>query len=98
MKALVLCVRKYAFRDDEGREVRGVTVDYIEPSSPGSGDRRGLPVFNMTADEDCDSAFSKLPGVYDLDIQMRPGKANRPTLRLVGAHFVKDVDIAKLTN
>lgn len=100
-KALVLSVRRYDFTDEkDGRQLTGVTVEYLDPESEltSPGDRRGLPVFTVGGSVDLDKEFSAVPGVYDLDFRMKPGLKGRPTLQLSGAHLVQGVKCAEIVN
>jgi hypothetical protein len=40
----------------------------------------------------------RVPGVFTLQWGQRPGKGGRPVSLLIGAEFVKSVDIAKITD
>lgn len=100
-KVLVLSVRRFNFTSEKSGElIRGITVEYIDPGSElvGAGDRRGLPAFSIGGDLSLDGSFTAVPGVYEIDLRMRPGLKGRPTLQLSGATLVKGVKSAEILN
>lgn len=98
-RVLVLSANKYKFTEDEtGREIEGLSVYYVPDEVPASDHiRRGLSVLKMSTSRlELWEAAAVLPGVYELDIQMRPGKNLRPTPTLTGLRYVKSANIAGL--
>lgn len=107
-RVVVLSVRRYGFQNDEGELVEGCTVTFLDPSAAPdpTGTSLGLPVMNINGSLAIFDEFERrtgveplasLPGVFDLDMAMRPGKRNRPTLSLVGVQFVAAVNFEKIS-
>lgn len=87
MNAIVISARQFAFKDDQGRNVEGVTLTYADPAEEATGGRKGLTLMNATAPAVVWDSVQQVPGYYDLDFRMRPGKGGRPVVQLVGADF-----------
>lgn len=99
MKALVLGSRTWEMTDKETGEIRsGVKLTYIDPVAEEAGDVRGFHPMALSGPGSMASEVKDIPGIYELDIRMRPGQANRPTLSLVGCSFVQSVNIAEIVN
>jgi len=96
MLAIVLGYRRYSFADDKtGELIEGFTLDYVDPFTHHlSEDRHGLPCFSISTRNAL--ALEAVPGVYELDIQMRPGKGNKPTMTLLSAEFRGNADFVKI--
>lgn len=79
---------------DESRGIRGVPVMTL------NCDKSLLPALTLPVDQGTgvsSTPVPPLPGVFDLEMAMRPGKGNRPVLSLVGVRFVSPVNLAKIT-
>lgn len=90
---VVLHVRAYDFKDDDGQSVKGATVAYLTGDRETGTDRLGYPVLSISAQPEILSQFQAVPGLYDLDFKQRPGKNGRPTITLVGCKFKQAVNL-----
>jgi len=71
---------------------------FSSPSSTPQGEGASIPSAPSPAPSSLPTAApGRVPGVFQLQWAMRPGKGGRPVSVLVGAEFVKPVDIAKIT-
>lgn len=94
MSYLVLHVRPWALTDEVTKELReGLTVTYIDPTTPSQDGEVGIPPLNITADKGLMPSFTSAPGLYDLSFSQRRGKAGKPQLVLNGANLQKPVKI-----
>lgn len=87
-RCLVLCARRYSFKDDGGRQVDGVTLSYLTGDREEGADRRGMEPLTISGDSRLYPELQELPGVYDLDFKQRPGKNGRPTLQVTSLRFL----------
>jgi hypothetical protein len=95
-KCIILSARQYDFNDkDTGRNVRGVTLNYLTADVEQEPERRGMPVLTISAAFELWPSLSVVPGVYELDLKQRPGKNGRPTLTCTGVTFIAPVDLAR---
>lgn len=95
MSYLVLHVRPWALNDEVTKELReGLTVTYIDPTTPPQEGEVGIPPLNITGDKGLMPSFSSAPGLYDLSFTQRRGKGGKPQLVLNGANLQKPVKLA----
>jgi len=86
---LVLNAKRYSFKNDDGEQVEGTTLQYVEPGElVEEENRRGAEVLTITAPVDFFGQLHTLPGLYDLAFRQRPGKNGRPTLTVTSARFL----------
>lgn len=92
---LVLNAKRYSFKNDDGEQVEGTTLQYLEPGElVAEENRRGAEVLTITAPVDFFGQLSTLPGLYDLNFRQRPGKNGRPTLTVTSARFLAPSELA----
>ena len=87
-RCLVLCARRYSFKDDSQRQVDGVTLSYLTGDREEGADRRGMEPLTISGDQRLYMDLQELPGVYELDFKQRPGKNGRPTLQVTVMKFL----------
>lgn len=91
---LVLNAKRYSFKNDDGEQVEGTTLQYLEPGElVDESNRRGAEVLTITAPVDFFDQLPTLPGVYDLGFRQRPGKNGRPTLAVTSARFLSGAEL-----
>lgn len=91
MSYLVLHVRPYDFTTDDGKQLRGASVTYLDLSSPTERGEVGHAPLTMSVGEELVSSFNQAPALYDLDFRHRRGKGGKPVLVLAGANLRKPV-------
>jgi hypothetical protein len=87
-KCIVLSARRYSFRDDAGKQVDGVTLNYLTGDVEKEQDRLGMEPITITGGLDLFPVLQAVPGVYEMDFKQRPGPRGRPTLQVTGVRFV----------
>lgn len=87
-RCIVLCARRYSFKDDGGKQVDGTTLSYLTGDKENGADRKGLEPLTISGDQRLFLDLQELPGVYELDFKQRPGKNGRPTLQVTSARFL----------
>lgn len=93
MHGIVLSARRYDFADPNGKQVRGVSVAYIEQHPELEPDRRGHVITNISGPLEVWEQLTEVPALYDLDFKLRPGKMGKPSVQLVGCQLVQRVDV-----
>ena len=84
MKVKVLNVKRYDFKADDGAQLRGCKVTFIDGEiGLGEKDSAGLRVETVNADYDMYGSFSALPGTYDLELGLRGKSARIRSAKLV---------------
>ncbi len=92
MNYLVLNVRDYKFKDDEGKTVEGSSVTYLDlTSQPGEGEK-GFAPLTVSATPDRSRGFTQVPGYYELNFSQRRGAKGRPQIVFDSARLVAGVD------
>lgn len=96
-RVIVLNARRYSFPDEKsGRQVEGVTVNYLTGDTSSEADRVGVEQLTVTAPMSLYGDLAQAPGIYDLDFRHRAGAKGKVTLSLSSAKFVSSVDFASL--
>jgi hypothetical protein len=92
---LVLSAKRYSFKNDDGDQVSGCTVQYLDLEGGVSNEqnRRGFEPLTITAAPEAFDQFTHLPGFYALDFRQRPGRNGRPTLALTDARLERAVTL-----
>lgn len=100
MNFLVLNVRPYSFEADDGRQISGASVTYLDleagDDTTPSTDEKGLAPLTISAPERIVQDFDGVPGLYQLHFTHRRGKGGKPQLSLGGATLVRTVDLSSL--
>ena len=91
---LVLNAKRYSFKNDDGEQVEGTTLQYLDPSEEvDEANRRGAEVLTITAPVKFFDELHTLPGLYELVFKQRPGKNGRPTLTVTTARFLDSASL-----
>lgn len=98
MSYLVLHVRPFDFESEDGKQVQGSSVTYLDLSSSAESGEVGIPPLRMSVTQDVGRTFSHAPGIYNLDFRHRPGRGGKPVLVLVGAELQKRVSLGTPEN
>ena len=98
-KYLILGIRKYQFNNDEGETIRGIGINYVDPSlSAESMDFRGnskgfIPLKINTSNYEMFSKFEKVPGYYYMKFTQRPGAQGKPQIVLQDVEFTDEIEL-----
>ncbi len=101
MNFLVLNVRPYSFEADDGRQITGASVTYVDleagaVGAPSTDGELGLAPLTISAPERVVRDFDTVPGLYQLHFTHRRGKGGKPQLALGGATMVRSVNLHDL--
>jgi len=87
---LLLAAKRYSFKNDQGEQVEGTTLHYLDieggPSNEAS--RVGFEPLTITAPLEVFESVQEVPALYSLDWRQRPGKNGRPTLSVTGLKWL----------
>lgn len=95
-RVLITGVRSYDFEDKDGRKIDGAKVSYLGEKSSVKQNETGFTPMQISVKKELLQELETIPGVYNLDFDMVPGKNNKPELAIVGFEFLKEVDIPSL--
>lgn len=85
--------KPYDFNSDQNERLVGVKISYIEKSPTcGLGVKGYLPL-QISLDPLCLNDIKDLPGIYDVDYSMKPGKNNAPVATITSFKFIKPFKI-----
>lgn len=84
---ILLYARRYDFKDEAGKTVQGVNLQYLTGDLESSENEQGYPMITISAPFDVWGQLQAVPGVYDMEFKQRPGAKGRPTLQCVSASF-----------
>ncbi len=85
---VLLAVSRYDFKDGD-RHIQGVTCQYVSPL-PVQGDpnKRGYPSVDIPGTLELYDAVHELPGIYRLEVGLRPGPKHKPIPTVVGLQYI----------
>lgn len=84
VKMVILYARPFEFEGKKGQAIEGVELTCLDGVVLQEKDGRGCVPLRYSAARDLFEQLPKLPGVYDVDIQIRPGYKGKPTPYIVG--------------
>lgn len=88
---------KFATKENgEEKTIDMIKVSYLTKFSDSKGHLPLQVVFMDDQKPVVLSQLTKVPGLYDVQYAMVPGKNNKPTMQVVGFSYVKDVDLKPL--
>lgn len=87
MQAIVLGMREYDFTSDTGERVSGVAIHYITGEIKEDGTRGYLPM-RETITKGLSEEIREVPGLYEFEYEMRPGRNSRPSPVLREVRYV----------
>lgn len=98
--ALCLYVRPYDFQNDQGEQISGFTLEYLEldqdPTDHPPGGAKGMTVYKDTLSPEALDDFQALPGLYQLSFDSRRDAKGRKISRVKGGQLLGKVDLSKL--
>ena len=90
-KFMVIGLQSFNFKDENGREIKGNTIYYMDKSN--SESYRGLKVGKIPIPDDLVKEFNVLPGLYDLEFSVRVGAGGKSIATICGVKFIAEVNI-----
>lgn len=89
-KILILGIKPYNFVNKEtGEVISGTKVSYISNHKSEHGH---LPIQISIKDDNTVKNITKVPGVYNCNYAMLPGKNNKPTPTIIGFEFISSYE------
>jgi hypothetical protein len=98
--SLILSADKWSMPDERTGEVRsGVTVWCVDNYRSDSADSLGYKPVKLSVDSKIFPVLEKsgLPGLYHVDLALRPGKEAKPTPTVVGVRLERVIPFFALT-
>lgn len=95
MECVVQSLKAYDFKNDSGERVQGAKLSYFSLSPVAQEGLEGNPPLQATVDTNIVTNLVKVPGLYNFDFDMKPGRNNKPELVLSKATFISEVDFKK---
>lgn len=92
MQTIVLGLREYDFVSDSGERVSGVAIHYIADAVDEDGTRGYLPM-KETITKGLSEEIREVPGLYEFEYEMRPGRNSRPSPLLRRVRYVGPVKL-----
>lgn len=74
---VLLAISRYDFKDGD-RAIQGVTCQFLNLIPVEEPNKRGLFPMDMPGTYDLYDQVQELPGVYNMEISMRPGPKHKP--------------------
>lgn len=89
-RVILLHTSAYDFipQQGNGERLKGLKLQYITDYIEKSENAQGTPIMMATAPIEAREGLRAVPGVYEVDFRMRPGKDNKPTLTPVSVEFI----------
>ncbi len=88
--------KPYDFKNDLNEQVKGVKISYINQNSCNQVGIKGYTPFQVSLDPIVLNDLKSVPGVYDVEYGMKPGKNNKPEAVVTSFKFVKELELSPL--
>lgn len=96
MKVLLLGAKLVDFSSATGERILMTKISYVVPGTGLNEDGYlGNPPIQVTVQENITPSLVQLPGIYNLEFTMVPGKNNAPTMKLQEVKFINAIDLEK---
>jgi len=95
-RVVILSARRYDFEDERRNRIEGTTLTYLAEGQETDAGVKGILPVSISATPGVYSQLEAVPGVYDIDLRMRPGKGGKASVSVVGARFIEAVPIGLL--
>lgn len=98
MKVLITGVKSYDFTNGDGQKIEGAKISYLGNKPSVKQGETGFTPMQITCNKEILLGIEALPGIYEADFEMVPGRNNKPEMAITGFTFLYEVDIAALFN
>lgn len=95
-KCLILGTKSYSFENDKNERIEGAKISYILENKSMKENENGYLPLQTTGKLEILGQIKEVPGVYDVEFGMVPGKNNKPQLEITGFKFIKSCDLSNL--
>ena len=96
-KHLVLSVKSYDFRNNDGEQITGAKVSYINKKPSSREAELGHPPMIVSInDMKLVQEFREVPGIYEMEFEQITGKNNKPEISLFDVDFIETFDVSVL--
>jgi hypothetical protein len=85
-KYLVVGMQSYDFKDDNGRQMKGSNIFFLDESSDDTF--KGFKTGKMPIPEGFIKTFTTFPGFYDLDFSVKVGAQGKVNAKLESIQFI----------
>jgi hypothetical protein len=100
-KCIVLYAAPYSIENNNGSRNEGVSFYYLSTANMApfkdANNRQGYAPMKDSISKQYESAFTKVPAVYDIEYETRRGSDGKPQLKAVGVKYVSDLSKAELS-
>lgn len=92
-RLLVVAARRFSFQDPAGKGVEGAKLTCVQGPSIQETDSCGVAVLSLNVPLSFWSDLRAIPGVYDLEMSMRPDSKGKPVQKCVAVCFIREADV-----
>lgn len=93
---IILSVKKYDFKNDEGQQITGAKVSYVNLVPSAESSIEGCPPIQVSIDTSLINTFKDLPCHAQIQYTMGVGKNNKPELKVSGFKYLSPVNFNSL--
>lgn len=93
MKCVLLFARPYSFKDESsGKSQTGMSLSYLStdnlaPYQDAEGGFYGYQPIKDSVNYELAKKIKEVPGIYDIDVTIKPGQDGRAVMRIVNLSF-----------
>lgn len=95
MEVLLLSLKTYDFTNDKNERVQGAKISYVMTEKVQEDGLCGFPPIQTSINNETYKKISAVPGLYDFQFEMKPGKNNKAEMFLKDVNFVQEIDFTK---
>lgn len=92
-KVLITGYKTYSFQNQQNELISGAKISYLSEVKTSKQNELGYLPIQASVNLECISTLKEVPGLYEINFDMVPGKNNKPELVITGFNFLKSVDL-----
>ncbi|HJV82446.1 hypothetical protein [Noviherbaspirillum sp.] len=96
-EAVIFFASRYDFADEKGTQRKGAKVKYFLPEKAEGENKEGIEYMESPMPFELFETLKhyNLPGMFEIDFRMKPGRDNKPEMSLVKAQFKRKIELFK---
>ena len=91
-KVLVVGVKSYSFKNQDGQNIEGAKVSYLTDTPSHKTNEIGYLPIQASIPLSMLKSFTTIPGIYEVKYDMIPGRNNKPEVTVAGFDLINEID------
>lgn len=96
MQVLITGYKSYDFKNEGGEQVQGCKISYLGNKPSIKTGEIGWTPMQVTCKNNILVDVTEVPGLYNAEFEMVPGRNNKPELAIIGFDLIKPIRLEEL--